>query len=90
LPRNWWENPDPEINDIIQERARTKPAKSLDHEGVDGLGQINRADQFAANTEALSGDAKETTELSSDSGGEEKAAPPASKPAGKSKAAKEE
>jgi hypothetical protein len=89
-PRQGAPHPDPDIADMIQERARSHPTKTLDHEGVDGLGQINRADQFAANTEALAGERRDTTETGSDSGGEEVATPPASKPAGKSKAAKTE
>jgi hypothetical protein len=89
-PRQGAAHPDPDIADMIQERARTKPAPKLEHEGVDGLGQINRADQFAANTAALSGESRDTTELSSDSGGEEVATPPASKPAGRRKDAKTE
>ena len=76
---------DPVVDAAVQERLRAGKIKTLDHEGTDGLGQINRADQYSANIEALSGAAGGVTETGSDSGGEEVATPPASKPAGKTK-----
>jgi hypothetical protein len=81
---------DPTIDALVQERLREDKVKRLEHEGTDGLGNINRADQYAANVEALSGQEGGVTETGSDSGGEEVASPPASKPAGKTKASKTE
>lgn len=82
---------DPDVDQFIRDKIRTVREKKdvgTIEGGGDGLGQINRADQYGANVEALSGDAGGVTELSSDSGGEEVATPPASKPAGKAKPAK--
>jgi hypothetical protein len=71
---------DPDVDQFI--RDKIKGVKKLDHEGVDGLGNVNRSDQYAANVDALANQKGEVTELSSDSGGEEMAAPPAKKKAG--------
>jgi hypothetical protein len=84
-------HPDPEVDTFIRNKIR----KAVDKKDVgevvspgDGLGNINRADQYSGNVEALADEEGGVTELSSDSGGEEVATPPASKPAGKSKTVK--
>lgn len=91
-PRHGALHADPEVDDFIRQKLqRAKAGKDLGEVAGpgDGLGQINRADQYAANVEALSeGEQGGVTELSADSGGEEAAAPPASKPAGKTKSVK--
>lgn len=83
-------HPDPEVDAFI--RAKMKRAKDANagSEVVspgDGLGQIARADQYAANVEALSGQQGAVTEASTDGGGEQAIEQPVAK---KSKASKGE
>jgi hypothetical protein len=67
-------HPDPEVAEFIRQK-HLKGSKHKTLEGVDspgdGLGQINRADQYEANLTALSGSPGEVTEVSGESGGEE-------------------
>lgn len=78
---------DPEVDAFIRDKLkRAKEGKATDHAGTDGLGQIARVDQYAANVEALSGQDSDQAELgrsavtesSSDGGGEEKLQAPVS------------
>lgn len=62
---------DPEVDQFIRDKLkRAKAGKATEHDGTDGLGQIARVDQYAANVSALSGQEGAVTESSSEGGGE--------------------
>lgn len=67
-------HPDPEVDQFIRDKLKRakqgKPVGEVVSPG-DGLGQIARADQYAANVDALSGQQGAVTEESTDGAGEQ-------------------